>query len=114
MARDQLEVCMFCQNMPCQCNKPAPKKKLPASPKQDKPIVVPFASSVQGRVGLAGSNQIKDSDSDDIALRDALRCFARAQMMSVDDMIKYEKVMNLSQVEFRTLLWKQRRATCQQ
>lgn len=111
MARGQNEVCMFCMSLPCECNKPAPKKKI-ESPKKV-PTVVPFASPVQKRAGLATSKQIQDSGSDDKAFREALIVLARGGLMCADDMLKFEKVMNLDRVEFRTLHWKQRRAEIQ-
>ena len=114
MARGQVETCMFCGLVACECNKPSPKKAIKSVPKSKvQPTVVPFASSVPERKGLSTSQQVRDAESDDKAFRDALVVMARGGLMSVDDMLKYEKVMNLSPTEFRTLVWKQRRAESQ-
>jgi len=115
MARGQIETCMFCGLVPCTCNKPEPKKVLKkvAPQKQAQPTAVPFASSVPKRTGLATSQQVRDAGRDDELLRDALRVLARGGLMSVEDMLTHEKVMNLSSAEFRTLVWKQRRAEAQ-
>jgi hypothetical protein len=115
MAREQLEYCMFCGATPCQCDKPAPKKAIrKAQPKAEptavvepKPKIQPFNTE---RVGLAASKQVNLITPEEAALREALTIFCKAEMMCVDDMMKYRSDINLTDLEFRTAVWKQKRA----
>ena len=37
----KIEMCMFCESVPCECNKPAPKARTPRKPKESATLTVP-------------------------------------------------------------------------
>lgn len=125
MTRRAVDYCMFCDTIPCSCNKkpakttPKLKKKsaptIPVpteSPVTTKPTVStkstkPTTSSVPTKppVDFTKIKQIRTEE--DLALRNALTVLANADLLHRDELVKHRDMIDLPTNRIDILIWRQ-------
>lgn len=118
MARlSKVEACMFCEELPCVCNKPAPKAKATPQPKPDKPFpkaqvnpaYVPEPSVAREKFSRDAPPPVREATDEEFEIMEAIRNLE--PLLSDAEKIKWKFVLKperSAELDRRLTEWRKR------